>query len=107
MHDNDPKHTARVCKYYLLHLEHSSGSKIMHWPPQSPDLYPIEKIWDELDRKIREMCPKMTYETNYKMHNTRNNRKTNKTDAEISRTNNLKNVVDISAKRKFNFLVQN
>ena len=58
MHDNDPKHTARVYKYYLQHLEQSDESKIMHWPPQSADLNPIEKIWDELDRKIREVCPK-------------------------------------------------
>ncbi|CAK9801822.1 hypothetical protein ANTPLA_LOCUS2965 [Anthophora plagiata] len=27
-------------------------SKILHLPPQSPNLNPIENLWDELDRKI-------------------------------------------------------
>ena len=59
MHDNDPKHAARVCKDYMQHLEQSDESKIMHWPPQTPDLNPTESIWDELDRKIREVCSKV------------------------------------------------
>lgn len=29
----------------------------MIWPPQSPDLSPIELLWDEMDRKVREMLP--------------------------------------------------
>ena len=48
-HDNDPEHAARVCKDCLQHLEQSNESKIMHWPPQSPDLNPLE-------RKIRKVC---------------------------------------------------
>jgi hypothetical protein len=28
----------------------------MGWPPQNPNLKPIEKIWDHVDSKIRKMC---------------------------------------------------
>ena len=29
----------------------------MTWPPQSPDLTPIEKVWDELDYRVKEKQP--------------------------------------------------
>ena len=30
---------------------------ILDWPPQSPDLNPIEHLWDHLDHKIRKRIP--------------------------------------------------
>ena len=29
----------------------------MIWSPQSPDLNPIEMVWDELDRRVKEKQP--------------------------------------------------
>ena len=29
----------------------------MTWPPHSPDLNPIEMVWDELDRRVKEKQP--------------------------------------------------
>ena len=29
----------------------------MTWPPKSPDLNPIEMVWDEMDYKVKEKQP--------------------------------------------------
>ena len=50
--DNDPKQSSRLCKDYLTKKESDGVLHQMTWPPQSPDLNPIEMVWDELDRSI-------------------------------------------------------
>ena len=53
-HDNDPKHTANSTKEWL----HENRITVLGWPPQSPDLNPIEHIWNEVDRRLQEYSNK-------------------------------------------------
>ena len=41
---------------WKIGLEHSVDH-FMYWPPSSPDLNPIENLWDELERKLWNSSP--------------------------------------------------
>ena len=47
--DNARPHVARVCQDILA----NNNIAPLAWPPYSPDLTPIEHMWDELDRRGR------------------------------------------------------
>uniref|UniRef100_A0A4W5KUW6 Tc1-like transposase DDE domain-containing protein n=1 Tax=Hucho hucho TaxID=62062 RepID=A0A4W5KUW6_9TELE len=51
------QHTSRLCKGYLTKKESDGALHQMTWTPQSPDLNPIEMVWDELNRRVKEKQP--------------------------------------------------
>ena len=53
MHDGAPAHTACATRDLLQ----TSRISILSWPSCSPDLNPIEHIWDVIGRKVRARDP--------------------------------------------------
>ena len=52
-HDNDPKHTANIISNYFSNKKW----EILDWPAQSPDLNPIENVWADIKRMIKDRKP--------------------------------------------------
>jgi len=47
--DNDPKHTSKLAQEWL----ERTNVDCLQWPSCSPDMNPIEHVWNHVDMRIR------------------------------------------------------
>ncbi|ROL41031.1 Transposable element Tcb2 transposase [Anabarilius grahami] len=52
-HENARPHVARICTQFL----EAENIPVLAWPAYSPDMSPIEHVWDALDWRIRQRVP--------------------------------------------------
>ncbi len=52
-HYNARPHVARICTQFL----EAEIIPVFAWPAYSPDISPIEQVWDALDQRIRQRVP--------------------------------------------------
>ncbi len=52
-HDNARPHVERICTQFL----EAENIPVLAWPAYSPDMSPIEHVWDALDWRIQQPVP--------------------------------------------------
>ena len=52
-HDNAQTHVARPCTPFL----EAETVPVLPWPAYSPDMTPIEHVWDALDQRVQQHVP--------------------------------------------------
>ncbi len=52
-HDNARPHVSRICTQFL----EAENIPVLAWPAYSPDMSPIEHVWDALDLRIWQRVP--------------------------------------------------
>ena len=50
LQDNDPKHRSDIVQQWLFR----NGVQCIDFPPYSPDLNPIENLWNDMKRQVEE-----------------------------------------------------
>ena len=54
--DNARPHTANVTRQFLQ----QQGIRVIQWPAVSPDMNPIEHLWDHIQRELNQIQPRPT-----------------------------------------------
>ena len=52
--DNDPKHTSKSTRSWM----DMNGFNVLEWPSNSPDMNPIEHVWNDVDMRVRKNHPR-------------------------------------------------
>ena len=51
--DNDPKHTSHLAQSFI----NENIPELLDWPANSPDLNPIENLWNLVKRNVEKRMP--------------------------------------------------